>query len=432
MSEIHSQYSSEEHMRIPPVPALIRFSGSQRTSPVGDMSMQCMDIATSACAADQMDDSDREVNHISRHGEPQCDFISHLRGHLSDLGSTMDAHTPSSFDSKNSPAAMSDSSDSSEADSREHPVSGNACDQTVKPRESFIAMITMAIRSSPQGKATLSQIYEYIRENFPFYGSDGSNWQNSIRHNLSLNDCFKREARKSNDPGKGSYWVIDPIYGDMFKNSYCERRKKRVKKIPKRPRTNRLAAAMKSPIAQECLRTASATSGYASSVATPSKVLRFANADESRLQHRPSTSSSTTPLTPPCSPPQQLFTTVSRTASPPQATINQPATMFQFPAGAQVAGMPVTMAAPTQGSPYSISSMVSSSPTSQHSGPSASAATPPMTVYRLVPASTFLTQPTWPATTMAFPRVINPLAQAVPITVFPQTIPIQPVPTTSH
>lgn len=49
--------------------------------------------------------------------------------------------------------------------------------------------------------------------------------QNSIRHNLSLNKCFKKVPRQKNEPGKGGFWQIDPQYADMFVNGIFKRRR---------------------------------------------------------------------------------------------------------------------------------------------------------------------------------------------------------------
>ncbi|VVC97224.1 unnamed protein product [Leptidea sinapis] len=93
-----------------------------------------------------------------------------------------------------------------------------------KPPFSYIALIVMAIRHSPNKRLTLSEIYAFLQQQFPFFRSSYQGWKNSVRHNLSLNECFVKLPKGLGRPGKGHYWAIHPSSEYMFEDGSFRRR----------------------------------------------------------------------------------------------------------------------------------------------------------------------------------------------------------------
>lgn len=49
--------------------------------------------------------------------------------------------------------------------------------------------------------------------------------QNSIRHNLSLNKCFLKIPRTKEEPGKGGFWRLDPLYAETLEDGVFKKRR---------------------------------------------------------------------------------------------------------------------------------------------------------------------------------------------------------------
>ncbi|KAF7203146.1 forkhead box Q2 [Nothobranchius furzeri] len=100
-----------------------------------------------------------------------------------------------------------------------------------KPNQSYIALISKAILASVEKKLLLCDIYQWIMDHYPYFKSKDKNWRNSVRHNLSLNDCFIKAGRSDN--GKGHFWAIHPAnYQDFSKGDYhCRRARRRARRV---------------------------------------------------------------------------------------------------------------------------------------------------------------------------------------------------------
>ena len=98
-----------------------------------------------------------------------------------------------------------------------------------KPPYSYISLTAMALYHSPERMLPLSDIYKFIMDNFHYYRKNTQRWQNSLRHNLSFNDCFIKIPRRPDRPGKGAFWTLHPKAITMFENGSLLRRRKRFK-----------------------------------------------------------------------------------------------------------------------------------------------------------------------------------------------------------
>ncbi|XP_076633314.1 forkhead box, sub-group O [Colletes latitarsis] len=92
------------------------------------------------------------------------------------------------------------------------PVKKNSSRRNAWGNHSYADLITQAITSAPDERLTLSQIYEWMMQNIPFFREKGESnssagWKNSIRHNLSLHTKFMRVQNEGT--GKSSWWMIN-------------------------------------------------------------------------------------------------------------------------------------------------------------------------------------------------------------------------------
>lgn len=61
-----------------------------------------------------------------------------------------------------------------------------------KPPYSFSCLIFMAIEDCPVKALPVKEVYAWILEHFPYFRNAPTGWKNSVRHNLSLNKCFRK------------------------------------------------------------------------------------------------------------------------------------------------------------------------------------------------------------------------------------------------
>ncbi|KAL9030036.1 MAG: hypothetical protein Q9196_001793 [Gyalolechia fulgens] len=78
--------------------------------------------------------------------------------------------------------------------------------------EPYAQLIFRALKGAPGYRMVLKEIYRWFEKNTDKARTSSKGWQNSIRHNLSMNGAFRKvdQDPSANETKKGFIWVLEP------------------------------------------------------------------------------------------------------------------------------------------------------------------------------------------------------------------------------
>uniref|UniRef100_A0A8D8Z1E7 Forkhead box protein N2 n=1 Tax=Cacopsylla melanoneura TaxID=428564 RepID=A0A8D8Z1E7_9HEMI len=92
----------------------------------------------------------------------------------------------------------------------QHQVVPNPLSAYKKPPFSYSQLVFMSIENSTEKALPLREIYSWIEKYFPYYKNAPTGWKNSIRHELSYKNYFKKVTTTTKFI-KGA-WSVDKVY----------------------------------------------------------------------------------------------------------------------------------------------------------------------------------------------------------------------------
>ena len=98
-------------------------------------------------------------------------------------------------------------------------------DLSKNPQVPYIELCAASLLSAPAGRLLLTDIYDWVTTNFPYFTTALCAWRNSIRHALCVNECFIKAAKAPS--GHGFYWAIHPACEPDFRRGDFNRRQAR-------------------------------------------------------------------------------------------------------------------------------------------------------------------------------------------------------------
>ncbi|KAK6637366.1 hypothetical protein RUM44_007782 [Polyplax serrata] len=106
------------------------------------------------------------------------------------------------------------------------------CSENRKPPFTYTELIECALQE--KGPLTVSEIYNWISETFPYYKSWDDRWKNSVRHNLSINPYFRKGTKARQ--GSGHLWTVNKSEDNSKINNWKRHRFHEFEEFSKRLR----------------------------------------------------------------------------------------------------------------------------------------------------------------------------------------------------